>query len=880
MASIVFVGNCQAQAIAVLFERYVCDRRRDRSAWVSSISEVSQEDRRLVEGADLLVEQVFDWQQKGSIDPTFAHIRRAKFPLVAARFLWPFAGGAHVQNTPLLPELRDGPYPWEQGDAWLNAQIVAGAGPDAAVESYLALDVRSVHNLDRIFQLDVHAQRTRDKAADIEMGSIICSEFRRIRLFNSPHHPNLPLLKLLATAVFRSISADEVGIQRMNRYVRENPLSDDSLPIHPAVARHFELEYGDENHRYPFHADGPFTFAEYSSRYMRYDFNHALVRGMYLESKGAITQAVVELEVGLGIAPNAVPGLLALGRAFAALRRFNEASEVVGRALELEPGNVRGHVQLGDILFNRGLIAASWESYERALRLDPDYLRANHLGSFALDRLGRSAEGAELARRALDADPTNADLNLHYGNLLVNAHKDAAAEEAFRRAFDLGARRADTLAALARILARQKKLDEALATAREAAALAPGDSSMATLCTQLAATLPPVSLPSEPDHVDAAAGRMFFAANQTSDQVVLFPALLPPPQKALVNEAMLPADVLKEHYDYAMPAPVSVYSLTGFRLCGVGLFRRDQELFYKDDVLPPYFEPHLQTGGRPLPAVWAGTLYQSDVPTRHLESPCFCPFHPNIVYGHFLLEILPKLYIWHVLKEYGDTYPLLLPTGLPRWILDFVDLFIDRRNLCFYDAAREAVEAPSFILASMMHTNHNFHPSFNLALNHAVRSALGLPKTGVEAKAIGATNRRLYLSRRRTRTAWHSIVNEREIESVFADIGFEILHPQEMTVAEQICIFSEANVVAGEYSSALHNTIFSPAGTTVISLNRINWYQSRIGRLKQQRIAYIPPADGVWRDWRAGRNRADFIMDCEQVRRVALACLADLACPA
>ncbi len=870
MARIVFVGNFQAQALSVLFDRFFCDRQHDVSSWISSTVELSQQQRRVIDQADLLVEQVFDWQQKGHIDNAPTSVRRVRFPLVAQRCLWPFSGHAHIHNSPLHPELPDGPYPSEQGDTWLNQQIQAFVDPGVAVQSYLQMDVASIRDLDRIFEFDIAAQRSRDTAADIRMAPPIESAFRSERLFNSPCRPNLPLLKLLATAVFRSFSEDEAGIERMNRYLRVNPLSDDSLPIHPSVARHFGLEYGGADYLYPLQADGPFTFVEYCRRYMQYKFNHALARGLHLERTGATQKALADLQAGLDVAPNSVPGLLGLSRALTTLGRHDEAVEAARRALQVDPCNVRGYVQLGQIQYHQHAFDLSWESYQRALELDPDDIPARHLGSFTLHRLGRSADAAALLGGVLDADPMNADIHLHRGNLFVCAGDDAAAEGMYRRALEIGAPRVRTLTLLAEVLARQLRQDEALAVAREAVALAPGDSAtIAALFRGMGiAAVPgdaPLVEPAPP--ASATPEPALFARSGDAGRVILFAPLMPPAQLPLMNEASMPAEIRDEHYEYSMPPAVAVYSLSGFRLCGIGLFRRGDEIFYKDDVLPPYLRPHLQPGGSRLPDVWTGSFYDSDAPVRRLDMPCFCPFHPNLVYGHFLLEMLPKLYLWHVLKECGDVYPVLVPTTLAPWARAFVDLLIDRNSLQFYDANREVVEAPSFVLASMMHTEHNFHPALNLAFEYVARAA-GVPPVGADGTHLA--RRRLYVSRRRVSTGWHSIVNEDEIEALFAALGFEILHPQELSIQEQIRAFAQAEIVAGEYSSALHNTIFSPPGTRVIGLNRINWYQSRIGRLKRQPITYVAPADGVWRDWRAHKDRADFAMDCAQVRRVVL----------
>jgi capsular polysaccharide biosynthesis protein len=112
------------------------------------------------------------------------------------------------------------------------------------------------------------------------------------------------------------------------------------------------------------------------------------------------------------------------------------------------------------------------------------------------------------------------------------------------------------------------------------------------------------------------------------------------------------------------------------------------------------------------------------------------------------------------------------------------------------------------------------------------------------------------------------------------ELGFSIIHPQEMTILQQIRYYQAAECIAGEYSSALHNTVFAQRGTKVIALNRVNWYQSLICRAFSQRLALIPPADGVMRDWRLyaqHRSPVSFIVECANLREQVDAFLEPLS---
>lgn len=82
---------------------------------------------------------------------------------------------------------------------------------------------------------------------------------------------------------------------------------------------------------------------------------------------------------------------------------------------------------------------------------------------------------------------------------------------------------------------------------------------------------------------------------------------------------------------------------------------------------------------------------------------------------------------------------------------------------------------------------------------------------------------KLYLSRSKlgrdgTASDFREITNEPEIETVFADHGYTIVHPQDLSMREQIDLYLRARVMAGPNGSALHNCIFSLDCTAVIQL--------------------------------------------------------------
>ena len=55
------------------------------------------------------------------------------------------------------------------------------------------------------------------------------------------------------------------------------------------------------------------------------------------------------------------------------------------------------------------------------------------------------------------------------------------------------------------------------------------------------------------------------------------------------------------------------------------------------------------------------------------------------------------------------------------------------------------------------------------------------------------------------------------MEETFRNAGFTVVHPQELALAEQLAIYRRADCLAGQYSSALHNSLFARRGINLLT---------------------------------------------------------------
>lgn len=210
------------------------------------------------------------------------------------------------------------------------------------------------------------------------------------------------------------------------------------------------------------------------------------------------------------------------------------------------------------------------------------------------------------------------------------------------------------------------------------------------------------------------------------------------------------------------------------------------------------------------------------------------------IYGHWILDYLPKLnevvarnqqhlpFHYNAVKDWArDFAGLILPGGLPQPVAD-------GNRVTFF----ERLIVPTSVRSPGL---------FDGAAARAAwqRVSDGLARMH-RAGGIDAPPALIYISRRK----WHRgqqervLVNATDVEDFLENLGFEVIHPETLPLAEQRWMFSRARVVIGEDGSALHNTIFSPPGTRIgaISMGRTNTLHAAAANALDQRITYIPTA--------------------------------------
>jgi capsular polysaccharide biosynthesis protein len=331
------------------------------------------------------------------------------------------------------------------------------------------------------------------------------------------------------------------------------------------------------------------------------------------------------------------------------------------------------------------------------------------------------------------------------------------------------------------------------------------------------------------------------------------------------DDAGLFSDLSEVQVIYPPPFIASVCncSLVGYRtiLTADGTFFNDESP--SGDALSTYLsllrqpDPLLNegTGLVPHDADASFRLENSGRRECHLEgSTVVLSSHEPLNYGSWLFRFLPKL---ATLRKYGlaernilvCAHPVLREyltlCGIPGEEIIPQDVNINRHG-----RAHTIYRLDHAILPCLRNPHALLDPESS-AFYDELRARYGVPQA----------NRRLYISRLRHSLRGQSgrvMLNESDLISRIAQLGFEIIEPETLSPRQQIEIFSSAEMVVGPAGSGMFNVVFCHPGTKVIDIeSERNWIHAHLCLFSSCRLRFglfegkVDPSDAlpVHRRW-------------------------------
>lgn len=189
--------------------------------------------------------------------------------------------------------------------------------------------------------------------------------------------------------------------------------------------------------------------------------------------KGLLAEGEEAARRAVAMDPALVSGWNNLGILLQEAGKFAESLECLERVIVLQPDWAEAHNNLANTSRRLGRMDRAEQHYRQALGLNPAYAEAHSNLAFLLSTQGRYDEAAVAAQRAIELSPRLIDAYLNLVEVEISRHRHDAALRTLDMLCAFAPQHPATLVARAKVLKQIERLDEALAFARQAVAIAP-----------------------------------------------------------------------------------------------------------------------------------------------------------------------------------------------------------------------------------------------------------------------------------------------------------------------------------------------------------------------------------------------------------------------
>jgi hypothetical protein len=207
---------------------------------------------------------------------------------------------------------------------------------------------------------------------------------------------------------------------------------------------------------------------------------------------------------------------------------------------------------------------------------------------------------------------------------------------------------------------------------------------------------------------------------------------------------------------------------------------------------------------------WGDVLHEPLLPVTELplQDPVVVCHPAN--YYHFLLEVLPNLLF--AIEKFPEI-KIVVPEQCPGYVMDGL------KTMAGPDAQFRLIPCSGPVRVQTL-----VMPQYHSAPEFTHPQVVELLKSGIKARVLGkekadapcTAGPRIYVSRRRSRR--RRLTGEELLEERLRERGFSVLHCEELSFAEQIRIFHQAETVVATHGAGLSNLVWSQAPCKVIEI--------------------------------------------------------------
>ena len=572
-------------------------------------------------------------------------------------------------------------------------------------------------------------------------------------------------------------------------------------------------------------------------------------------------------------------------------------------------------IEYGKAAFGRDNLEDALKHFENAANVKPNHADAHLQMARALNALGYTGKAIDAANRSLTCDPTNADANVLIGNLLRKRGCPSEAKTAYRTAMSAAPGNATGYKQLAELQRQSGELGKAIATLTrfqqahrptgESDALLgrlhmdAGDVARARIHAEHA-------LRANPNIKDAHAvllevlltqsGQLealqHIARYQLDVQTLKNAEYWTSTAKAWRRTPARTADELEAKGEartigridggaYRKSACDVFVAANSRRAPRVSMDRDMDAEFPEARLLEMSDVWHFRTGQIFKPGQWA--LSDSFGPTNGqvagfngtapnlsfngtfnasvIEEPVIAVSKLGVRnYGHVLVDILPPA-LWAA-RQLGPEPPrFMVHKGVPSCFYRTLELFgLGHESIIFHD------DAPILCRQLFYPTHWSNHPWSNNPRVFEWIEEITKRVLKQKTREQRAFSRKLFVARDDART--RRLENQKEVENLLFQHGYERVNCGFLSFDEQVAAFSNADEIVSIAGASLTNMIFAPAKCRILCLAPVTMPAAMFWDLahhKDQSLAFVfgPVADG---ENHAGKN-SDFSAPLNHIRR-------------
>lgn len=215
-------------------------------------------------------------------------------------------------------------------------------------------------------------------------------------------------------------------------------------------------------------------------------------------------------------------------------------------------------------------------------------------------------------------------------------------------------------------------------------------------------------------------------------------------------------------------------------------------------------------------------------------------------YFHWIVEILPRLFLCEQLLK-GKHIPILISEGLHANLIALLDIIrAPERPVLQLQKNRtyfvENLIYPSDV-ARLFDTYDRAPGDDTIYIPVALLKGMAakIKRSLVDIDNFDNHKKRLFVRRN---SSYRMLLNQSAIESMLAERGFHVIDPETMTIEEQICNFSKAEVVIGPSGAGMANILWCKPETRILILHSDHPYKKypywdALARASGSKIAYL-----------------------------------------